>query len=210
MSDLNTKLDRFTAAILAEATADTELALSALSAKRTAAYSAAEDQVLAEVYRYIHGEVARIRTEAGRQVSRHMLDNKRALYLRREEISGEVFDAVGKRLTSYTASPAYVGRMEAIYADAIAALGDVAQVRVFLRGADKGLASALAASQPKVKAEFLEGSFTLGGLIADAPALGKRVDATFDSTMEDLSGHFAELFGLSLAGGMDEGVGTDE
>lgn len=206
MSDLNLKLDRFTSAILAEATADTERNLAELAAKRTAAYSTAEDQVLGEAYRYIHSEVERIKTEAGREVSRHMLDDKRALYLRREAMAAEVFGEVRGRLEAYTASPAYAKRMEAIYADALTALGGASEVRLFLRGSDMALSAALSASQPKVKAEFLEGSFTLGGLIADAPALGKRVDATFDSTMEDLAGHFAELFGLSLSGELDEEV----
>lgn len=206
MSDLNQKLDRFTSAILAEATADTERNLAELAAKRTAAYTSAEEQVLGEAYRYIHGEVERIKTEAGRHVSRHMLDDKRALYLRREAMADEVFGAVREKLAAYTAGSAYPKRLEAIYADALATLSGAAEVRVYLRSADLPLSSALAASNPKVKAEFVEAPISLGGLIAEAPALGKRVDATFDAYMEELSGHFAELFGLSLAGGLDEEV----
>lgn len=205
MSDLNTKIDRFAATIVAEATADTEHTLAELSQRRAAAYSAAEEQVLGDVYRYIHGEVARVKTEAGRQVSRHMLENKRTLYLRREEIAAEVCGEVRARLAAYTASPAYATRMAALYADALAVLPGAAEVRLFLRPADAALADALAASQPQVKVQVLEGDFLLGGLVADAPALGKRVDATFDSSMEELSGHFAELFGLSLPSEMDEG-----
>lgn len=205
MSDLNTKIDRFAAAIVAEATADTDRALAELSQRRTAAYSAAEDRILGDVYRFIHAEVARIKTEAGRQISRHMLENKRTLYLRREEIAAEVFGEVRNHLVTYTASPDYPQRMTALYADALAVLAGADEVRLFLRPADAALAAALTASQPQMKVQILEGDFLLGGLIADAPALGKRVDATFDSSMEELSGHFAELFGLSLSGEMDEG-----
>ncbi len=205
MSDMNTKIDRFAAAIVAEATADTERTLSQLSERRASAYTAAEEQVLGDVYRYIHGEVARLKTEAGRQVSRHMLENKRTLYLRREAIAGQVCGEVRTRLTDYTATPAYAHRMAALYADALAGLSGAAEVRLFLRPADAGLAVALTAVKPEVKVQVLEGDFLLGGLIADAPALGKRVDATFDSAMDELSGHFAELFGLSLPSEMDEG-----
>lgn len=205
MSDLNTKIDRFAAAIVAEATADTDRALAELSQRRTAAYSAAEDRILGDVYRFIHAEVARIKTEAGRQISRHMLENKRTLYLRREEISAEVFGGVRNRLATYTASPDYPQRMATLYADALVVLAGADEVRLFLRPADAALAAALTASQPQMKVQILEGDFLLGGLIADAPALGRRVDATFDSSIEELSGHFAELFGLSLSGEMDEG-----
>lgn len=205
MPDLNAKLDRFTSAILAEATAETERTLADLAEKRTAAHTAAEEQLLGEVYRYIHSEVARVKTEAGRQVSRHMLDNKRTLYLRRDQMAKEVFAAVRERLASYTAGDTYPQRLEEIYRNAVAALNGAEEVRLFLRPADTSLAQRLTAAIPQVKAQTFEGDFMLGGLIVDAPTLGKRVDATFDSAMEELTGHFAELFGLSLSGELDEG-----
>ncbi len=205
MSNLNTKLDRFAAAIVAEASADTEQALAVLSEKRSAAYADAEEQILNEVYHHIHAEVGRIKAETGRNVSRHMLKNKRTLYLRREAISEEVFGEVRERIGAYTDSPAYGARLAAVLTDALAVLGNPGTARVFLRRGDTHLADALAANHPGVALTFLEGDFALGGLVADAPALGKRVDATFDSEIEQLSGRFAELFGLSLPSELDEG-----
>ena len=61
------------------------------------------------------------------------------------------------------------------------------------------VAPALAASGPQVRLTFREGDFRLGGLIAESPDLGLRVDSSFDSAAGELSGHFAELFGLSLS-----------
>ena len=75
MPDMKKKLDRFTAAILAQATQETERTLDDVRRRRDEAYSAAEDQVLREAYQYIHWEVARIKSESGRGVSKHMLDN---------------------------------------------------------------------------------------------------------------------------------------
>lgn len=204
MSNLNTKLDRFAAAIVAEASADTQQALAVLTEKRSAAYAAAEEQILNEVYHHIHSEVGRIKSETGRNISRHMLENKRALYLRRETISEEVFGKVRERIGTYTDSPAYRIRLAAILVNALAALGNPGTARVFLRVKDAHLADALAASRPGVTLTFFDGDFALGGLVADAPALGKRVDATFDSEIEQLSGCFAELFGLSLPSELDE------
>lgn len=197
MSDLNQKLERFASAILAEATAETDRTLAELAQQRDAAYASGEDKVLAEAYRYIHGEVGRIKTETGRMVSRHMMEDKRALYLRRDEIAAQVFARVRARIAAYTAQDEYPRRMRSILTDALAALPGCREARLYLRAADAALGATL--THPDVKLEVREGDFLLGGLILEAPHLGKRVDATFDSTLEDLSGRFAEVFGLTLS-----------
>ena len=66
-----------------------------------------------------------------------------------------------------------------------------------LRSEDRDWVPALRAAAPD--AEFLEGDFRLGGLIAESPALGLRADSSFDSRLTELTGHFAELFGISLS-----------
>ena len=157
MPDMNQKLDRFTAKILAEAADESKRALAEVKRRRELRFQEAEDAALKEAYEYIHGEVARIQSEAGRGVSRHMLENKRALYLRRTEMAQEVFALVRAKI------------------------------------------AALAASAPQIRLTFREGDFRLGGLIAESPDLGLRVDSSFDSAAGELSGHFAELFGLSLS-----------
>ena len=208
MADITKKLDRFTAAILAEATAENERVMADLRAKRKAAYDKAEDQSLLEAYHYIRGEVSRIKSEAGRRISRHMLDNKRTLYLRREAIAQEVFAMVRQRIQDYTGTPVYLQRLKALLAQALDVLPGAQDVRVLLRDADMVYADALrsAAGRPVT---FDKGSFVMGGLIAESASLGRQADASFDSAMADLSGHFAELFGLSLADEDELTVRTD-
>ena len=199
MPAINKKLDRFTATILAEATAETERAITALKEKKAAELSAAEDKILLETYNYIHAEVSRIKAEAGRKVSTRMLDNKRAVYLRRDQIAHEVFDAVRAKIAAYTATPGYADRLRALLQEALHTLTGAEDVRVYLRPADRDHAAALAAAVPELHLSFLDGDFTLGGLVADSPSLGLRCDSSFDSALEALEGHFAELFGLSLS-----------
>lgn len=209
MPELSKKLDRFTAAILAEATAENERVMARLRAKRKAACDAAEDQSLLEAYHYIRSEVGRIKSEAGRRVSRHMLENKRTLYLRREAISQEVFGLVEARIQAFTQTPAYLDRLRALLAQALEALPGAKDVRVLLRPADMKYADALgaAAGRPVV---FDQGNFALGGLVAESASLGRQADASFDSAMAERSGHFAELFGLSLSDEDQLSVRTDE
>lgn len=105
MPDMNQKLDRFTAKILAEAADESKRALAEVKRRRELRFQEAEDAALKEAYEYIHGEVARIQSEAGRGVSRHMLENKRALYLRRTEMAQEVFALVRAKIAAFTRTP---------------------------------------------------------------------------------------------------------
>ena len=199
MPDMNQKLDRFTAKILAEAADESKRALAEVKRRRELRLQEAEDAALKEAYEYIHGEVARIQSEAGRGVSRHMLENKRALYLRRTEMAQEVFALVRAKIAAFTRTPAYGQRLTALLAEVLEQLSGAEEVLVTLRGDDLSFREALAASAPQIRLTFREGDFRLGGLIAESPDLGLRVDSSFDSAAGELSGHFAELFGLSLS-----------
>ena len=199
MPDINQKLDRFTAKILAEAAAESRRAMEEVQRRREQRIQEAEDEVLKEAYDYIHTEVSRIQAEAGRGVSRHMLDNKRTLSLRRKEMAQEVFALVRAKIAAFTRTDAYTRRMAALMTEAAGYLDGAKEVLVTLREEDMGLRQLLTDAVPLMHLTFQPGDFRMGGLVAESPALGLRVDASFDSAAEELSGHFAELFGLSLS-----------
>ena len=199
MPDINQKLDRFTAKILAEAAAESRRAMEEVQRRREQRIQEAEDEVLKEAYDYIHTEVSRIQAEAGRGVSRHMLDNKRTLSLRRKEMAQEVFALVRAKIAAFTRTDAYTRRMAALMTEAAGYLDGAKEVLVTLREEDMGLRQLLTDAVPLMPLTFQPGDFRMGGPVAESPDLGLRVDASFDSAAEELSGHFAELFGLSLS-----------
>ena len=199
MPDINQKLDRFTAKILAEAAAESRRAMEEVQRRREQRIQEAEDEVLKEAYDYIHTEVSRTQAEAGRGVSRHMLDNKRTLSLRRKEMAQEVFALVRAKIAAFTRTDAYTRRMAALMTEAAGYLDGAKEVLVTLREEDMGLRQPLTDAVPLMHLTFQPGDFRMGGLVAESPDLGLRVDASFDSAAEELSGHFAELFGLSLS-----------
>ena len=132
MPDMNQKLDRFTAKILAEAADESKRALAEVKRRRELRLQEAEDAALKEAYEYIHGEVARIQSEAGRGVSRHMLENKRALYLRRTEMAQEVFALVRAKIAAFTRTPAYGQRLTALLAEALELIARVSPREAYL------------------------------------------------------------------------------
>ena len=203
MPELSEKLDRFTALLLSQAAAENERTMQELKEKHDAALSSAEDQILLEAYTYIHGEVSRIRSEQGRKVSRHLLECKQALYRRREEIAGEVF-LVRERIGTFTATPAYAGQLRARLLEAAARLEGAEDLALYLRSADLPLGAQLREALPGRSLDIHPGPFVLGGLILESDSLRLRLDASYDTAMEELSGHFASSVGLSLAAPADE------
>lgn len=204
MPELKLSLERFTASVLSEATDEAERALQELEKKRRTTLASAEDAALNESYQFVRGEVARIRAEKGREISRHMLENQRALALRREEIARSVFDQVVRRLADYTAGPEYPNRLLALFRQAVEAIGGEGPLVVYLRPEDMSAEAALRRACPGRALEVRPGEFHLGGLIVDCPEQNLRADQTFDCSLRGMEGHFAELFGLSLSGGGPE------
>ncbi|HIT01849.1 MAG TPA: hypothetical protein IAC21_03395 [Candidatus Enterenecus merdae] len=144
-------------------------------------------------------EAARIRAEAGREVSQHLMEGKRKIYLRRKQIGQEVFDQVRARIAQYTASPEYPKHLEELLAAAMRQLPGAKRVSLRLRREDLPLLERLAQSIAPVEVDCQEGSFSLGGLALRCPELGLRVDCSFDNRLEELVSHFAESFGLSVS-----------
>lgn len=199
MPKMSEKLSRFTAKILAEAAAEAQRSMDQVQQERSAALRKAEDQVLRESYQYIHREVARIRAEAGQSVSRRMMEDRKALYLRREEMARETFAQVQEKLEAFTRTPAYGQRLEELLREALEQLPEAEDVEVFLRPEDAQWQPRLTQAAGGRSLTFREGTFRLGGLTARSASLGLQVDSSFDGAARELSGHFAELFGLSLS-----------
>ena len=64
-------------------------------------------------------------------MSRHMLENKRALYLRRTEMAQEVFALVRAKIAAFTRTPAYGQQLTALLA--LEQLSGAEEVLVTLR-----------------------------------------------------------------------------
>ena len=82
---------------------------------------------------------------------------------------------------------------------AVFAVVDLVMLVSLLRPGDERWQPQLTAAAGGRDLTFRAGQFSLGGLVVRSSGLGLQVDASFDSAAQDLSGHFAELFGLSLS-----------
>lgn len=205
MPEETQKLLHFTDNILKTAARESEELNRRLEEKRKAALHAATLAARESAHAYYEKQAAQIRAEAGREISRHLMEGKRQVYLRRTEIAGEVFGQVRERLDRFVVSPEYPDHLKGLLAQAMERLDGVEEITLRLRKEDLPLGPMLADSVAPVKVKCEEGPFHIGGLAVRCPQLGIRVDCSFDSRLEELSGHFAETFGLSLSDDLNEG-----
>lgn len=207
MTGLKQKLDRFTDTVLSEAAVEHDAILHEIEQARRKALSAAGETALNDADQYIRGELNRIRAELGREVSRRMQEHKRQLALRREEIAGQVFDQVRRRLEEYANGPEYVRRLTGLFREALAPMNGGKGLILYLRPRDMTHSAVLRAQAKGRAMEIRPGSFLLGGLVLECPSLGLRADQTFDSRLDGLRGHLNGLVGAALFPQEDGGHG---
>ena len=199
MPDLNEKLDRFTQIILDEAAQERNALLKQVSEERNTRIRAARAEIKRENDQKIQQRSAALTAETGRAISRKLLEDKRKVSARREEIAAEVFAAVREKIHAFTQTEDYLSHLKKLYAEAFSALGNPFDGIILLRPEDMDYARELAGVLPGRHVSFQEGDFTLGGLIVDCQSKLLRADQSYDTALGDLEGHFAELFGLSLS-----------
>lgn len=196
MDPTNKKLDSFLKYIASEADGESSALRKEIEEGRSAALAAAEDEALADAYKTIRNQVSRIRTEAGCRISQEVLESKRALSVRREEIAQEVLSAVCDRLAQFVTTDAYPVVLLR-QATAGKALLPSSPVQIHVCPRDLSLASVLSKDLPDVTI-LEDSSIQLGGLILQDTSGKYRVDCTFDNALAEIGSHFAELADLGL------------
>ena len=199
MPDLNEKLNIFQQIILSDAARERDALLSEVEQARQAKLSAAEAELRRETEARVQAQASAISGQMGQKISKQLLQDKRIIATRREEMSREVFSLVRQRILDFTQTEEYLPHLKKLYREAFEALGNPYDGVILLREADMQYAKELSAVLPGRHVTFQAGSFTLGGLIVDCHSKLLRADQSYDTALGDLDGHFAELFGLSLA-----------
>lgn len=198
MPDLNEKLDLFQQIILDDADRERQELLRQVEDARRERLSAAEAELRKETEARVQAKASAIAGEVGQRISKQLLQDKRIIATRREEMAHEVFSLVRERLLTFTKTEDYLPHLKLLYQQAFETLGNPYDGVIYLRAEDMQYSRELSAVLPGRHVTFQTGSFTLGGLIVDCPSKLLRADQSYDTALGDLDGHFAELFGLSL------------
>jgi len=199
MPDMEEKLARFTSAILAEGTAEADAAKKKVDERRKEQLRQAEAEATAKADAYYQEQRAQLLADAERRRSRHSMENKKKLALRREELARMFFSDVRKWVVTLTESLDYPDLLREQLSQILGLIGERRGILLYLRPEDISIGASLQALARGRQAELLTADFALGGLVVECPERGLVFDATFDVALEELDGHFAERFYLQIS-----------
>lgn len=198
IKDTDKKLEEFTGAIISDAIEDSNKIVLELRDKQIKLISKADTDIAAEAIRYQNVKIAEIKTRENLRVNARMTENKFALLQYREEWANKAFIEVRDKVVEFTTSQEYLPHLESLLKKAIEFLGYGHLVEVSLRHEDMHFADDLIGSVTGVSIAVTEGSFSLGGLRVVCPSKGQRIDLSFDTSLNDMVGHFSELADLKM------------
>ncbi len=198
IKDTDKKLDEFTGAIITDAIEDSKKIVLELRDKQEKLISKADTDIAAEAMRYQNVRIAEIKTKENLRINARMTENKFKLLQYREEWANIAFLEVRNKIVEFTASEEYLPHLELLLKRAIEFSGYGHLVEISLRSDDMHYADELIHSVTGVSIAVTEGSFSLGGLRVICPSKGQRIDMSFDTSLNDMVGHFAELADLKM------------
>lgn len=197
MATIEERFEMIRQSVMAQAEEDAGKLRDQAKEVRETAMKQAREQVSRELGGREQDELAEIRLGAARAVAQRENAQRRELLLRREEITGMVFQAVRQRLAEFVNGPEYGGFLEdtaKALADACPASGTV----VLLRHDDLPLGEKLK-GRFGADAKIVEDeSIKLGGIKVMNQSAGLFLDESLDSRLEDQKSWFYRSSGLTL------------
>lgn len=198
IQDTDKKLEAFTDTIIAEAIEQANKITLELRSKQDAMIKEAENAIAAETERYEKTSIAELKAAVERKISAKLNGNKHALLEYREACAIDIHKQVQNKIREFTASDEYLPHLKKLLKRAVDTLGYGFSVEVFLRPEDMRFGDELVNSVTGVSIAVSEGAFSLGGLRVVCDSKGQRIDMSFDTSLNDMVGHFSELAGLKL------------
>ncbi|AGC69414.1 V-type ATP synthase subunit E [Thermoclostridium stercorarium subsp. stercorarium DSM 8532] len=197
MEKINEKLNGFTEMVLKEASSKSDAVLKDAEREKKEKLQEQEIEFLKEAYRRIHEALAKIENESNSVYSGKLLEAKKTLYGKRNEITDRVFERVMKKLEIYRKTQDYSDTLRRFMEKALAEIGE-GKVRLIVDDEDFTTASEIAA-QFKREIEITKSDKKLlGGCIAINESSGLLADYSFKSRLEEQRKAFLEFSGLNV------------
>ncbi len=198
MNETTGKLERFTSAILGDASRRSQQILEDVEKERRRRMDQAERQLRRQMEREVEAGVAQVKKQAGQVVSQAMMSYKRELFAKRAQVVDRICQELRQKLGQWVDTPDYESWLAGQLKEALARLPQGGQPALLLcRAQDQARIQPLLAGCGR-PVEVQQGQMQLGGLRLECPACHMAVDCTLDSAFEQTKGHIAEYLGLRL------------
>ena len=159
----------------------------------------AEKETVQDVYRLIQIQASDLRSGISRDLSAKELEIRRGLLTRRTEIEKQVFAEAANHLLEFASMPEYEGFLAERVREAASAFASAPEDTVFrVRQGDEVFADAIRKAYGS-KCDVKTDSFIkIGGVLAENQTLGRAVNATLDSRLEEQREWFRQQSGMQL------------
>lgn len=185
------KLDRFKQSILNELSRQKEEMHERMEQERKSVFEQAENEILTQCYHYVKEETARLQTEAHRSSSEKILEMKRRVLRKREELCDALFEELKEKLRNFLNSEDYISFLKQELDEIQKTVPNETEMEIYLSRQD---AERLAPENMKV----CEKNFPLGGFELIARKERKFFDARLDSKLTQLRRDFINLFDITV------------
>lgn len=146
----------------------------------------AEKEALSDAYRLIQRETADMRTSISRELASRELAARRRLFEYRAGLENKIFEQAAERLCAFTKSDDYKAYMVRAAKTAREEFSAAPADTVFrIREADSVMEPAIREAYGGECAFRYDSSIQLGGVLAVNERLGRAIDVTLDSRLED-------------------------
>ncbi|MDP4153615.1 MAG: hypothetical protein Q8865_09305 [Bacillota bacterium] len=189
-NSLNENIQNFRQAVIDEAVREKNALESQLDEIESKEMDEAENNALAESYTRIHREMASITNAANKKVSQKTLEIKKELLIRRDSIKQHIFDKVKANIAAYTNTAEYDNYFTDILNVVHNEIGMATDLNVEISTIDMKRSDSIKSTLGNVN--IIENPSIIGGIIAYSKSLGKYINKTFNSKIDDEMEHFIE------------------
>jgi V/A-type H+-transporting ATPase subunit E len=191
-------LNKFIDAVLKDANEQRERLLKEIEEEKQRELEKAENDILKNIYAHIQAEIAEIKHQSGRDLSKKALEIRKELLQKRDELSEKIFAMITERLTAFIQTEDYKNYLSSCIQKSISLVGNC-KVIFYTCAKDTELVKALY-KDLNCNAEIeIDEEIKLGGFILICNEKGIRMNETLDERFNEQKGHFNEISGLVIS-----------
>lgn len=197
MSLPDTKLEKFTSAVLKDAEEQRAKILHEIELYRKKEIEKAEEEVLHEAYVLIQKEIANIKNAHSKEISLAEIGWRKKLLKLRDDFTEQVFQAVSEKIASFAKTDAYVEYIKRAAADCPPEIRE-GNVIISVKKDDLGLKDAILGAFGTSAGFEVSDKIELGGILIYNSDKGIVVDQTLDLKLQNQKNWFESTSGLGI------------
>lgn len=197
MASMQERAKQIEADIMEQANEEKEKYLQEAKEFKRSELEKAEDEVLSESYEKIQDAVSEIRRQTSHTIAKRDYEAKRELFVKRQQLSQQVFDTVKEKLLSYTKTSDYENKLMET-AQKLGKEYPLSGSELRFAAGDKERMEKAAKAYGHPCTTAIDTNIAIGGMVLVNLEKGIYVDQTLDTTLEEQKDWFYQNSGLSI------------